>query len=149
MELPDLHLKEYEKLQHEISDTMNEIGNLEKYAIAATGAIFPWVLIQLAGDLPPNLYYIACFLPLLITGLMGYRAYGLFERVKLMGEYIKTTYESLMGLDSNPELRFGWERFLDTKIPTVGSTMANSRVIMWRILLIVDSIIPVLILAFA
>lgn len=134
MKLTELHYKEYDKLQNEISQLLGEIGSLEKFSVVSSGAIFSWFLVN--SDKIPN--KIGFFLPAILVLLFGLIAFGLFKRVKLIGEYIKGNYEKLLNEDQNQQYAFGWENYLDKSLRGKPSLLFSGRFGMWVIHLLTD-----------
>ena len=134
MELTQLHLKEYDKLQNEISQTLAEIGSIEIFSVISSGTIFAWFLIH-GNEMPHKMGF---FLPAVLVVLFGLITLGLFNRIKLIGEYIKNNYEKLMNTEQNPKSEFGWEHYLDKSLKKGGSLLANGRLGMWIFHLFTD-----------
>ncbi len=134
MKLNELHFKEYNKLQNEISQLLGEIGSLEKFSVVSSGTIFSWFLVN--ADKMPN--KIGFFLPAILVLLFGLIALGLFKRIKLIGEYIKEKYERFLNEDQNQKNGFGWENYLHNSLGEKPSLLFSGRFGMWVIHLLVD-----------
>lgn len=134
MSLTQLHQKEYEKLQQEISQTMAEIGSLERFSLLTSGGIFTWLLThQRVSE-----HAVGYFLPAILVLLFGLITLGHFNRLKLMGRYIQEKYEVLLNVDQAEGTAFGWETYLSKSLHKSGSLLANSRLLMWVLHLLGD-----------
>ncbi len=142
MELNEFHHKEYDKLQKEISQHLSEIGSLEKFSVVSSGTIFSWLLVN-ANSMPNKIGF---FLPAILVLLFGLITYGLFQRIKLIGEYIKDKYEKLLNDGQNQKYDFGWEKFLDKSLGKKPSLLFSGRFGMWVIHLLVDIGIAIVLL---
>ncbi|MBP9104381.1 MAG: hypothetical protein KBF82_10985 [Chitinophagaceae bacterium] len=134
MELNELHYKEYDKLQKEILQLLGEIGSLEKFSVVSSGTIFSWLLVN--ADKIPN--KIGFFFPAIIVLLFGLITFGLFKRIKLIGEYIKEKYEKFLNEGQNQKYGFGWENYLDNSLGKQPSLLFSGRFGMWVIHLLID-----------
>ena len=139
MKLEEIHLKEFEKLQNEISAILSEIGTLERFSVVSSGGLFAWLLThreEIGQD-----GKISYFLPAILVICFGLIALGLFNRLKLIGKYIKDRYEKEMNSGQNDNMEFGWENSLEKSLKNKGSLLANARLWMWMFLLTIDLII--------
>lgn len=134
MNIETLQQKELDKLYQEIQQALAEIASLEKYAVGASGGIFAWLLT----DGKAVHHTIAYFLPAILTLLFGLIVLGLFDRIGLIGKYIKNYYEPPQDPDPAAPPAPGWEHFLDRHNKARGSILASSRALLWLALLLVD-----------
>lgn len=141
MEVDELKLKEYEKLQNEIYLHLDQISSIEKYSITLSGGIFTWLIINYkAFELPEE----AFFIPLVIVVLFGFLAQGLYRRINLIGRYIKTRYEDLLMTDTSSNLKFGWETYLEQSLKGNNSLLISSRYVMWIFHVLINLTIAIL-----
>jgi hypothetical protein len=134
MDLNQFELKEYEKLQNEISQTLAEIGTLERFAITTSGGLFAWIFTDDAfNDYPKS-----CFLPALLVFLFGLIALGHFLRLGKIGRYIITYYEEPLTLEGTQTTTIGWEKHLKASLKNWGSLIFYARYFMWLLLLAVN-----------
>ncbi|MBL7827270.1 MAG: hypothetical protein JNJ57_11605, partial [Saprospiraceae bacterium] len=86
----------------------------------------------------PGAFCLSYYIPAVLTLLFGFMAYGHFNRLKLIGSYIKKKYEPWMNPTQSENPEFGWENYLETSLKGKGSFLAKSRVWMWGFLLVID-----------
>lgn len=109
--MTDFKLKQYEKLNNEISTTLAQIASIEKYSIIFSGSLIAW-LISKHCSLPS----FAFFIPVAMIALLGIVSYGMYKRIELIGEFIKKEYTE------------SWEGYLSKNNSKV---LINSRFVMW------------------
>jgi hypothetical protein len=139
MALTELHYKEYDKLQTEISQLLAEISSLEKFSVLSSGGVFSWLLTD--GQSPST--KLGFFLPAILVGLFGLIAWGQFKRIKLIGAYIREKYEPLLNEGQDEKYSFGWERYLDKALGKNPSWLFSGRAGMWLIHFVTDLIIAI------
>lgn len=140
MDLNQLHYHEYDKLQTEINQTLSEISSLERFSLLTSGGIFAWLLTHEVEKGQS----IAYFIPAILVFLFGVITWGHFKRIKLIADYIKSRYESLMKLGLPKESEFGWETHLSNALGKQGSILANSRLFMWVLHLLFNLVIALI-----
>lgn len=140
MEIDDLKLKEYEKLQNEICLHLDQISSIEKYSITLSGGIFTWLITNKKIDLPEE----AFFIPLVLVVLFGFLAQGLYRRINLIGRYIKTRYEDLLMTDTSSNVKFGWETYLEQSLKGNNSLLISSRYLIWVSHILINLTIAIL-----
>src|SRR5947209_16801814 len=84
------NLKEYEALRVEINDTLREIRMIERYAVAASGAIWAWVATR------PNLHVAVWVLPLLLVAAGFIRNSILYAHVRQLSDYIRLLEQHIL-----------------------------------------------------
>ncbi len=136
MELNELHYKEYDKLQNEISQHLSEISSLERFSVISSGTIFSWLLVNIDIDKMPDKF--GFFLPAILVLLFGMITLGLFTRIKLIGGYIKDKYEKFLNEEQNQKYGFGWEHYLDNSLGKKPSLLFSGRFGMWVVHLLTD-----------
>ncbi len=127
MHLTPLHQNEYEKLQQESSQTLTEIGSLERFSLLSSAGIFTWLLSHTGI----KVHAISYALPAILVLLFGLIALGHFNRIKVISKYIRERYEVLLNTGQEQEIEYGWETYLNKLLQKRSSLLANSRLLMW------------------
>jgi hypothetical protein len=97
---PEFLLIEFEKLQDEIQDAVQEIWRLEWFVVIGITALLAWAF----SSQEPRVHSYFFAMPFLITLLASMRATVLWLHIKRLGSYL-TRVEEVFGV--HPEL--GWE----------------------------------------
>ena len=96
------HLEEFRKLNGEILELTKSASQTFSFAVAASGAIFVWLLTSTS---PQPVRDLGLGIPLLLTIVLGWMARSRARRIIQMGDYLRRLEVSL----GHPAL--GWERF--------------------------------------
>lgn len=102
-----LIISEYDFLRKEIATSIEETRRLELMALAATGAIWTWLLSN-----PPVLVW-AWALPPVLIALAAFRAWAISNSFGLVAEYLREKEGSLFANsdDGVSKQCIGWETF--------------------------------------
>jgi hypothetical protein len=104
----EFHLQEYTALRKEADDTVAGIWALERYALLVTGTVYSWFASS-SVPIPPWAWAI----PFAVNCLGGLRAWGLFNRLLTIDEYLKKL-ETMLAAPG-----MGWEHVMGTRRGTV------------------------------
>jgi hypothetical protein len=92
-------LREFDALRRQMEQDIRQIGDLLRFAVLASGAIWAWLLSQAKPDCPPTKFSLfISIIPLLITVAFGVFVRQLRAFIKTIGEYIQTVEEKKFAL---------------------------------------------------
>jgi hypothetical protein len=115
------HMAEFQKLNAEIAELIKSASQLLSVAVAASGALFAWLL---ASDVPSDLRELGSAIPVLLASTLGVMAFAQGERIKQMGSYLGELEDRL----GDPVL--GWEKHFGPKQAVIGIATMSAWVIL-------------------
>ena len=99
----DYLTKEVDYLRHLLADLSAQIATSERYALLATGAVWSWAAANLRAPEARAIVWV----PLLLTQLFGFRAWGFGRTLRLIRKYLRRVEETVALPDG-----LGWQKFL-------------------------------------
>ncbi|PKK37847.1 hypothetical protein BWI96_05145 [Siphonobacter sp. SORGH_AS_0500] len=118
-------LKEYDKLNNEVSKLLEETRTREKYSLTVIAVIAAWIFTEIIkfpkdvnisrNNLIP-LLKILSWIPVVITFLYGISVLLIYKNIKWIGEYLFEIEKKFIdGLEYKKDKVFGWENYFNDK----------------------------------
>lgn len=111
--------KEFDKLNNEIANLMDEIRTRERYALLLISGVSAWLFTEviMANDLtrlplPSNdIIFFVFTVAFIIVLSYGISVYFLYENIKLNGSYLLEIENYFYNKEIKKEFVFGWEKY--------------------------------------